>query len=176
MQHPTIVLISGKHPIEAKSGYARYTAALARQLVSLHYSVHIFCVGTTTSVIKTSIGTIHVVRMPMIRLVAGREMTALLPASILIARAIKQQTHVDIIWGIGPWTLAGVLTGKKPIFADYFTTLKHEYRISLFSFLERYILTKSTRIITHYRSTEHILQKEFGLTRKKFYRIPYAIS
>ena len=172
---PIIILISGKHPLYVKSGYAHYAAALARQLVAIGCRVHIFCVGEINSVSKTNIGIIHVVKIPFLRLVSGREMAAFLPDSLFLAKAIKQLKHIDIIWGIGPWTLAGVLTGKKPIFADYFTTLKHEYGTSLFSFLERYILANSTRILTHYRSTEHILQNEFNLDTKKFYRMPYAI-
>ncbi len=179
MYHPTISLISGKHPKTGKSGYAHYGAALARQLVALGSDVHIFCVGQTSSVTKTPIGIIHVVKVPFIRIIAGREMAALVPASVLIAQAINKLDHAEIIWGIGPWTLAGLLVKKNQpsvqLFADYFTTIKHEYHTPIFSLLERSILTKSDRIITHYRSTEKILQNEFKLDRKKFYQMPYAI-
>jgi len=174
MHHPTIALITGKHPIKAKSGYASYGRALARQLTAIGCDVHIFCAGNRSSVTPADIGTIHVVKIPLLGLVSGREMSLLLPASVYLARGIRKQP-ADIIWGIGPWTLAGVLAGGRPIFADYFTTLRHEYHTALFSFVERYILTKSTRIITHYRSTENIITKEFGVNRKTLYRIPYAI-
>lgn len=178
MHYPTIALISGKHPITGKSGYARYAGSLARVLTSLGHSVDIFCVSKNTSVTKTPIGTIHEVKIPLLRLVSGREMTALVPASILIAKAINADPRLRgddiIIWGIGPWTLAGIIARNTPVYADYFTTLQHEYGIPFFSPLERYILSKSTKIITHYRSTERILHKEFGLT--KFFRLPYAVD
>lgn len=188
MQYPTIILISGKHPIEGKSGYARYSRALARQLTDLHLNVHIFCVGVKTSVTRTDIGTIHVVKIPLLALVSGREMAAVLPASILLARAINQQKNRTVLWGIGPWSLAGAWVKlRNPSirsFADYFTSMKHEYSMSnskyivtlFYSPFERYLLAKSDRIITHYRSTETILTKEFGIHPKKFYRIPYAIT
>lgn len=174
---PEIILICGKHPLTTKSGYARYGAALAKQLTALHLNVHIFCVGRASSVVKTPIGEIHTVKLPGISLIAGREMIAFIPASFFLARAINADPRLRgdmFIWGIGPWTLAGVLARRVPVFADYFTTLQHEYGVPFFSPLERYIVTKSKRIITHYRSTENILRKEFGMTR--FTRLPYSVD
>lgn len=171
MHHPKIVIISGKHPVIAKSGYARYSAALAKQLTRLGADVHVYCAGTRASVTQTAFATIHVVKIPFLRLFSGREMATFPFSSILLARNIKT---ADLVWGIGPWTLAGILARRAPVCADYFTSLSHEYGFSLFSPLEKIILTKSDRIITHYRSTERILRKEFGLT--KFFRLPYAVD
>ena len=198
MHHPTIVLISGKHPLTAKSGYARYAAALARNLTKLRYDVHIFCVGTHTSTTRTSVGTIHVVKIPLINLFSGREMITLLPASIRLAGTVRDFIHkkeTSLIWGIGPWSLAGAWIKEKhpstKFFADYFTTIHHEYRllpptiesilaklslIPIYSLLEWYTLRQSNVIITHYRSTETILRKEFSIRPSKFYRTPYAID
>jgi glycosyltransferase involved in cell wall biosynthesis len=115
-------------------------------------------------------------------------MAALLPASIYLARAIKQLKHIDIIWGIGPWTLAGALLKKTypstPLYAEYFLSMRHEHLTTplrfiidvLYTPLERYLLKKSDRIITHYQSTEKILTHDFYIHPSRFYRMPYAID
>lgn len=192
-----IILVSGKHPLEVKSGYARYAACLARQLVAVGADVHIFCVGNKSSVSKTAIGTIHTVYVPLIYLFAGREMVWLLPASLALCRAIlpRMKTAASVIWGIGPWSLAGAWVKRKYpsvlFFADYFVSIRHEYQIlpftgksilakialiPLYARLEKYLLTQSTAILTHYQSSEEIFKKEFHVSAHKFRRIPYMID
>lgn len=167
-----VVIISGKHPLYAKSGYATYAAALARELTK-YFDVHIYCAGAAPSREKSAIGTIHVVGSAFARLFPGREMNAFIPISIALARHIPRHS---IVWGIGPWTLAGALAGPKTLVADYFTTIRHEWGIPFFSPVERYILAKSDRIVTHYHSTERILTDEFDLSAQKFIRVPYPLT
>lgn len=171
MQKPRIVIISGKHPIRVKSGYAHYAASLAKTLTGLHCDVHIFCIGDHNDEEVTPIGTIHSVYVPFLRLFGDCQMVTLPLSALLIARRIPKSS---LVWGIGPWTLAGILAGHTPVIADYFTTLKHEYGISLFTLLERFILKKSNTILTHYKSTERIISREFGI--KNFVRVPYSVD
>ncbi|HSW89844.1 MAG TPA: glycosyltransferase family 4 protein [Patescibacteria group bacterium] len=195
-----IFLICGKHPIKAKSGYASYAYSLAKNLCAQKHVVHIFCIDRQTKVQKTEIGTIHTIHSRF------SSMVALLPLSILLANAIRKEdtTHV-LLWGIGPWSLAGAFvklasTLPPKLYSDYFTSVRHEdwgmvQGISrrdhgsfeclktffafctitqIYSLLERFLLSQSDKVITHYKSTENILNYEFAVSN--FLRLPYSVS
>ena len=169
-----IILITGKHPLLVKSGYAAYGRALASLLTKMNMRVHLFCVGQRSSIQKTHIGIIHTVNVPFLSVFKDRSMAACVPASIFLAYAINQLNTRSVVWGVGPWSLAGVFVKRKLLLADYFTTIRHEYGIPFFSPMEKYLVTHADKIITHYASTEEILRSEFGVTN--FLRIPYAID
>jgi glycosyltransferase involved in cell wall biosynthesis len=169
MQNADIIVVSGKHPLTAKSGYARYAAGLCRELAKKR-RVQILCTGPVSRIEKSAIGTIHVIGSAYARILPGREMIAFVPICASIARQVPTGS---IVWGIGPWTLAGAYAHPKKLIADYFTTIGHEWHTPIFSPFERYLLRRSNRIITHYRSTEKILRKEFCIAPEKFLRIPY---
>lgn len=118
----------------------------------------------------------------------------------------KQGYKEILLWGMGPWTFAGALVKKSHIqaklFASYFTTFRHEMSGSLksiltpdyplpikikyilisflggmiFSQIERKTLQKTDVIITHYRSTEQILKREFSVHADKIKRISYYVE
>ena len=144
----SIYIISGKNPLSAKSGYASYSYNLANLLTSLGYKVEIFCFGEKDQVLKTKIGTINILSSTIFfTVLKDMEMAGLILLAPKLALALKtviaspakggaKQSHnynqQTIIWGIGPWSLAGafikLLKGKKVIFlSDYFTTIKHEF-------------------------------------------------
>jgi glycosyltransferase involved in cell wall biosynthesis len=108
-----------------------------------------------------------------------------------------------LVWGMGPWALAGaIFKARSPasvLLASYFTTFMHEMRGSLaaiavsdygmrlkmqyagvvgvigpaFRKMEKFLLEKSDKVVTHYRSTEDILSAELDVPREKFHRMTY---
>lgn len=106
-------------------------------------------------------------------------------------------------WGLPAALLKILPTGKKFTFLAYYpTTMKHEFRetlsainikdygiliklqtvmtyytiIQLYTLLEKFILDKSDKIITHYLSSEKILSKQFNIKKSKFLRISYNVD
>ncbi len=206
-----VVIISGKNPLHKSGGYAQYSYSLSKILTSLGYKVNIYCLGRKNDLIQSDIGVIHIVRSRLISLplLRNNEMLGLFFMAPQLTLALKKDLHdaSQLYWGIGPWTLAGTLLkiispGKKiELIADYFTSIKHEYKgalqgvniadygiiwkinlmigyvtlIQLYSLLEKLLLSLSNKIVCHYSSTQLILKKEFNLPDKKFTRLPYYI-
>jgi glycosyltransferase involved in cell wall biosynthesis len=139
MKKPTILLISGKNPMSARSGYGAYSYNLAKLLTSLNYQVKIFCIGEKSQIIESEIGIIHIKRSALIKipLLKNMEMAALPFLAISLALDLdKQIQEKTIIWGIGPWSLSAailkVFSRKKFVFlSDYFTSIKHEFQGNL---------------------------------------------
>lgn len=135
---PSIYILSGKNPLQAKSGYASYTYNLSKILTNLGYKVMVFCFGKSDQVIKSKIGTIHIIGSNIFSLLKDVEMAGLIlltpRLSIVLAKQLKNTP--GLIWGIGPWGLAGALaklfsrgyqgTSWKLV-SDYFTTTRHEF-------------------------------------------------
>lgn len=124
--------------------------------------------------------------------------------ALAILHDIKDQQV--IILGMGQWGLAGayVKLFKKNTYllSDYYTSIKHDYQgildgvnisdyglliklqivliyylIFVFlSLLEKFLLNITDKIITHYSSTEKILQQEFKIKDEKFIRLPYHVE
>lgn len=139
---PKIIIISGKNPLSEAGGYASYAFSLAKSLNLLGFSCQIFCCGKKDQFIKTKVGQIQVVGSKLLTFpfFENLQMTALLVLAPKLAFAIKQRLDSDkttIIWGVGPWTLAGailkLLPGKKKVIllAHYATSLKHEFQGTL---------------------------------------------
>lgn len=134
-----IYIISGKNPLLAKSGYASYSYNLAKILTSLNYQVKIFCFGTKNQVIESPIGQVYISKSLIFSLLKDMEMAGLLllaPKLSLTLQKELKDTKKAIIWGIGPWSLAGaflkIFSGSRIIlFSDYFTSVKHEFLGSL---------------------------------------------
>lgn len=134
----SVVLIDGKSPLTQGGGFQTYTANLAEILKTLGFTVHIFCFGDRTQVIKSKKVIIHTVKswvynLPILRTVELSALPFLVP---LLARAIIRDLAPDgptILWGIGPWSLAGALTkifwgNKRSVLIAYYpVTFKHEF-------------------------------------------------
>lgn len=206
----TIHLICGKNPLKARSGYASYSYSLCKTLIKTNCDVEIFCLGNTDQKIKSAIGIIHIVGVGrLFSLFKNVEMAGLLLFAPIIARsvALTINSQPKIIWGIGPWSLAGTLVklfsrSRVIVLSDYFTSIKHEFEgtlsainvkdyglpirlksilmyttvIRFYTLLENFLLGKSDKIITHYKSTETILREQFGIKHSKFVRLPYFVE
>lgn len=207
----TIFIISGKNPLISSGGYEVLARALAKTLRDLGYDVRIFCCGPKSKIQNTEIGLLTVVGSSVFSLPAlkGREMAGLPVLAFHMARAIvpHYNAHPDaILWGIGPWSLAGALIKQyspdATLLAHYSTSIPHEYAgtlsavnaadhgwknflearvaghtlIPIYTLIEKYILAKADRIITHYDSTERILRHDYDIPKKKFVRLPYALE
>lgn len=109
---PVIYAVCGKNPLVPRSGYASYSFNLIKNLIKLGYRVKIFSFKKTVS-------------MSWLLILA--------PKIVLdILKELKNDKRV-IIWGIGPWSLAGAIAKllkreKVILFSDYFTTIQHEYQ------------------------------------------------
>lgn len=132
---PEIFIISGKNPQFIQSGYASYAYNLAKILTNLGYQVKIFVFGSESKIIKSQIGTIHIIGSKIFSILRYQEMAGLAILAPKLAVSIVRSlsaTSRTIIWGLGPWGLSAVflklLFPKKIILlADYFTSIKHEF-------------------------------------------------
>lgn len=139
MKSRKIILVCGKNPQTAPGGYASYTHSLAKNLSKLKIPYEIYTCGKRCEVHNYEFGKIHVVGASILKLkfFQGVEMAALPILAIQLGFVISK--NVDdgtIIWGVGPWSLAGVvvklLSRKKiTLYSDYFTTIRHEFRGSM---------------------------------------------
>lgn len=185
-----VFIVCGKSPLGASGGgYSSYAYNLAKVLKKLKFKVYIVALE-------------------------GSRTTALpfLPIHCyLFARRIRQICQKNsfkkvIVWGIGPWGLAGIFL-KYWIKSDviwlnhYFTSIKHEWKaatqalfikdygllklkylliyytlVQLLSALERMVIFGCDIIITNYQSTEEILIKQFNVPRSKFKRCHFWVE
>ena len=136
MESPVIYIISGKNPLDARSGYAAYAYNLAKIITQLGFKVEIFMFGKSSKVIQSEIGTIHIIGSKLFSFLKGTEMAGLAllapKLSLSLAQRLKNEKKTVIFWGIGPWSLSLALIklfwNKKIFFlADYFTSIKHEF-------------------------------------------------
>lgn len=136
-----IFIICGKSPIHSYGGgYSTYALNLAKILTDLGYTVYIVCAGDKSEEQSHSFGTIVLFKVSLFKIL----ITALpgLPLySYIFSRGIwriatREKADSFIVWGIGPWGLAGALLkkklGTKLLFIDsYFTTIRHEWKRGL---------------------------------------------
>ena len=210
MKKTTIFLISGKNPLSYAGGYATYSKSLASNLTKLKFKVEIFCVGDNSSIQKTSIGTINTVGNKFLSSIFNNvEMAGLIIYAPILALAILKKLDgekTNLIWGVGPWGLGGLICKLNPkfrvkLYCDYFTTVNHEFNGTLqavnfedygllvvknklieyllikpYSLLERLLLKNSDKIIVHYNSTKTIISKEMNINQKRFIHLPYSLS
>lgn len=140
-RHQTCFILCGKSPYGAAGGgYSAFAYNLAKILKKLGYKVYIVALGDKNETIQTTIGTLLLFKSPFINF----NTTALpgLPIySYLFANGIEkivreQGSNEFIVWGIGPWGLAGAILkgrlGKRVIHINnYFTTVRHEWKGAL---------------------------------------------
>ncbi len=212
MKTANLYIVAGKNPLSGKTGYASYSKNLCKTLKGIGITPKIFCFGPKDKIQNTEIGRLFVISSKLLSypLFKNQEMGALSILAPKLALLMNRELRKDksaIIWGIGPWSLAGSLTKlffKSQVFlvADYFTSIKHEFEgtlsainvrdyglstklksmlmyitvIQLYTLLERFLLKKSDKIITHYKSTRLILMKQFGIKNHKFAHLPYFIE
>lgn len=179
MKKIQVILINGKN-IDTAGGYQTYTSNLEKVLKSLGVKVRIF------SFDKSGIKNTSLSRLIFLGPILAWNML----------RQIKFE-EPTIIWGIGPWSLAGALVkifSPKVIFFSYYpTSFKHEFRanleavnikdygfilklqawlgyltiIPLYTLLEKFFLNCTDKIIIHYDSARKILKEEFNINPKK---------
>jgi hypothetical protein len=181
-----IYLLNGKDPRKSTGGYQTYTYHLSRILRKLKYDAETVCFDEKDKLYNLKIW-------------KNRESAGLMFLGPLLAKKIlKIVKPGDVVWGIGPWCLAGAIVKsvrpKVKFLAFYPTTFKHEmkgmwegcettdygwklkletgfgYRVvaNIYTFIERYFLNKADVIVVHYKSAVNILVKQFGIDRKKF--------
>jgi glycosyltransferase involved in cell wall biosynthesis len=194
--------------VDAPGGYAAYSHNLCAVLRALGRQVHIVALGNRDSTTDTELGQLHVVRNELasrIPFIGDVQMTALPLFSRSFAARIASIAGDQpcLMWGMGPWALAGALFKRRSpasvLLASYFTTFLHEMRGSLaaipvadygwtlkaqyagvvgvigpaFRAMEGFLLRAADKVVTHYRSTEDILSAELGVPRDRFHRMTY---
>lgn len=136
-----IFLISGKSPAKNPGGYAAYAHNMARVFIELGHSVHIIAQGPMTSHESTEIGEESIVSSPLVNrfsFLKSIELAALPIFSSLFAQEIEKTINKHryrdfVVWGMGPWSYAGVAIKKKfgrraKFIAFYPTTFLHEMK------------------------------------------------
>ncbi len=207
MNKITIILVCGKNPLTSASGYATHTYSTAKILVKLGFRVEIYCIGKINKTMDSQIGKIYTVKSNFLKIRYFENIEMALFPFLCIGigfRIIKNLTPETIVWGVGPWSLSGVIVkifSKKNIifFSDYFTSINHEFYngmlatrndyglslkitnfityytfVKLCGFLEKLIFIYSDKIIVHYNSTQKILASEFGISKNKFVKLSYS--
>lgn len=136
-----IFIVCGKSPITSYGGgYSSFALNLAKILKRLGFEVYILAIGEKKLVEKTDCGTVIILSFSFFNL----KFTALpgLPFysyffSKEIIRIINNNNISGcIVWGIGPWGLAGKflkdeLKDKVIFVNNYFTTIEHEWNKGL---------------------------------------------
>lgn len=131
-----IYVICGKHPLKSSGGYATYTHALCKSLKQLNYDVNIIAISDKVLKENSDIGTIHTISSSYLPTKSSTVITATFflwakKIDNLLEKLILDDNEKCIIYGIGPWTYAGLKT--KKIFKEkvklvniFFTSMTHE--------------------------------------------------
>lgn len=134
-----IFIISGKSPIGASGGgYSTYAYNLARLVKKLGHPTYIVALGDETRIEETEVGTLLLFKASLPFLNINIYALPALPlCAVVFANGIKKIINErgykkSIIWGIGPWGLAGsvskfILGSKVLHLNNYFTTSRHEW-------------------------------------------------
>lgn len=136
-----IFLVSGKSPVRNPGGYAAYAHNMAKVFIELGHPVYIIAQGPESSVELTDLGEEHIIsvkglsKLPFLKSI---ELAALPIFSPFFSREIekiakKENYKKFVIWGMGPWSFAGVSIKKKfgsrvKFIAFYPTTFLHEMK------------------------------------------------
>lgn len=207
---PAVFVISGKSALSGQGGYAVAGFNWGLIFFRLGYPVKIFCIGSREGQVKTPAGHVYVSSSILSSIFPDVEMAGLLLVAPKLALSMLRSlpdNQPTIIWGLGPWTLAGAIVklfkrNKIILLGNYFTSMKHEYQatvsaitikdyglltkikviltyltvIPFYSLWEKFLLSQTDKIITHYASTEKILTDQFGIEDSKFFRLPYHVE
>lgn len=134
-----IFIISGKSPIGASGGgYSTYAYNLARLTKKLGHPTYIVALGDETRVEETEVGTLMLFKASLPFLNINIYALPALPlCSLVFANGIRKLAKEKgykklIVWGIGPWGLAGsvskfILGSRVLHLNNYFTTSRHEW-------------------------------------------------
>ena len=135
------MVVSGKNPLEAPGGYAAYGHNLCAVLCRLGHPVHIVALGSRDASSATDVGQLHLVRNELasrVPFIADVQMAALPLYSFSFAKRMAAIAGNEpcLVWGLGPWALAGAVFKQRrspasTLIASYFTTFLHEMRGSL---------------------------------------------
>lgn len=136
-----VFLIGGKSPVRNPGGYAAYAHNLAKVFRRLEHEVFIIAQGPNPGIENTDIGYEHIVTSSLVNklsFLSSIELAALPIFSPLFVQEIdgivKRNNYKDfIVWGMGPWSYAGVALKKKfgkrvKFVAFYPTTFSHEMK------------------------------------------------
>ena len=139
-----VVIIGGKSPYTATGGYASYARNIAKIIKATGHPVHLLTFADIGKVEKRRVATVHFIKarwlnhLPLIRNI---ELAALPFYSFLFFQELLKivKTYPDsriVVWGIGPWGLAGamlkIMLGTKVVLiTSHFTTFRHEMKGSL---------------------------------------------
>ena len=136
-----IFLVSGKSPVSNPGGYAAYAHNLALVFQELGHPVYIIAQGSQSSVGKTTLGEEHIIsinvinRLPFLKSIELAALPIFAPFfSREIEGIIRQKAYKDfVIWGMGPWSYAGVSLKKRfsrraKFISFYPTTFLHEMK------------------------------------------------
>lgn len=131
-----VFVTCGKHPLKSSGGYATYTHALCKNLKSMGFDVNIIAISDENSVEDSEIGRIFSVTSSYL---PTRSSTFITGLSFLWSRSftkilqeqIKKDDEKCIVYGIGPWALAGLSLRKKfrekvRLVNVFFTSVAHE--------------------------------------------------
>lgn len=140
-RNPHIFILTGKHPGKHAGGRESYAITLASMFHRLHYHVTIWCNNHNTVTYPAPFGEIATIRSGVFRIpvIKSVPMIVLPVIAFFNAREIRRSiirrklptSDPIIIWGMGPWTLTGVLLRRMIpnrciVIADYCTTMSHE--------------------------------------------------
>src|SRR3989344_5718935 len=136
-----IFLVSGKSPVSNPGGYAAYAHNLAQVFIALGHPVYIIAQGSVSNVEFTNLGEEHIIsvnainKLPFLKSIELAALPIFSPYfSREITEIVKKNGYKDfIIWGMGPWSYAGVTLKKKfrrraRFIAFYPTTFLHEMK------------------------------------------------
>lgn len=134
-----VFLISGKSPVKNPGGYAAYSHNLAKVLTELGHPVFIIAQGPRAGITRAKIGYEHVVASRIVKnlsFLKSIELAALPIFAPLFTREMERIIKANrfskfIIWGMGPWSYAGMKLKRKfgrkvKFIAFYPTTFRHE--------------------------------------------------
>lgn len=133
-----IFIVCGKSPLTGLGGgYSTIARNIGKNLVGLGQLVYVIALDKTASYRKTDFGTLVTVPIPFVRVnisaLPGLPLYSFLFAKEINSIMKKNSFHKAIVWGIGPWGLAGTILRylfHAPIIhiTSYFTTGRHEWQ------------------------------------------------
>lgn len=137
----TFFIVCGKSPLTGLGGgYSTIARNIGKNLVKLGQDVFILALDDQANSQKTDFGTLVTVPVPFVRInisaLPGLPFYSFLFAKKINSVMKKNNVKKAIVWGIGPWGLAGTILRylfHAPIIhiTGYFTTARHEWLGSL---------------------------------------------
>lgn len=134
----TFFIVCGKSPLTGLGGgYSTIARNIGKNLVKLGQDVFILALDDQANSQKTDFGTLVTIPVPFVRInisaLPGLPFYSFLFAKKINSVMKKNNVKKAIVWGIGPWGLAGTILRylfHAPIIhiTSYFTTGRHEWQ------------------------------------------------